>query len=130
MANDEEEGGSTEYYEAYRENFRLTFVLAGEHAKWLLSSLMLINSGAIAGIFQKGIEKDHWISVRLFGLGVLLALGAGILGWFNLQCSSRFYRDAADDLLKGGMDAAMPDCVLRLRKWGNYSPLCDGLTRV
>jgi hypothetical protein len=85
MATDEEEGRSSKYYEAYRENFRLTFVLAGEHAKWLLSSLMLINSGAIAGIFQKGIEKDHWVSVRLFGLGVLLALGAGILGWINLQ---------------------------------------------
>jgi hypothetical protein len=38
-------------YSANRESYKLTFELAGEHAKWLLSTLMLLNSGAIAGIF-------------------------------------------------------------------------------
>jgi hypothetical protein len=80
MEEDKEEVFRARRVEAYRENYRLTFVLAGEHSKWLLSSLMLINSGAIAGIFQKGIENKHWVSVRLFGLGALVALTAGILG--------------------------------------------------
>jgi hypothetical protein len=128
MARDEEEGLGSKYYEAYRENFKVTFVLAGERAKWLLSSLMLINSGAIAGIYQKGLERDHLLSVRFFGLGVLLALVAGIFGWFNLQISSRFYRDAADDLLKGDADTVanllkgkdeslLPPRVKHLRHW-------------
>jgi hypothetical protein len=117
MAKEEEKDPAVKKSEAYRENSRLTFVLAGEHAKWLLSTLMLINSGAIAGIFQKRVEEKYWLSVFVFSLGVLFALGSGILGWFNLQIASRYYRDTADRLLEGEGDPGMPAKVRSFRQW-------------
>jgi hypothetical protein len=107
-------------YSANRESYKLTFELAGEHAKWLLSTLMLLNSGAIAGIFfQKEISHRNLV-VSVFALGVLLAVMSGTLAWFNLQLAARYYANAAADILAEKEPEPYPGKILRLRTWAIY----------
>ena len=101
-------------YSANRESYKLTFELAGEHAKWLLSTMMILNSGAIAGIFQKEISHRNLL-VSIFALGVLLALISGTFAWFNLQWAARYYANAAADILAEKEPAAYPAVILQLR---------------
>jgi hypothetical protein len=102
-------------YAAYREDFRLTFGLAGEHAKWLLSTLLLINSGAIAGIFQKDKASDYLAALCFFGGGVFFALISGVLGWFNLQLAAKYYYEISDDVLTGREIRPRPSSVNKMR---------------
>jgi hypothetical protein len=106
-------------YSANRESYKLTFELAGEHAKWLLSTLMLLNSGAIAGIFQKEISHRNFV-VSVFALGVLLAVISGTLAWFNLQWAARYYANAAANILVEKEPEPYPRAILRLRTWAVY----------
>jgi hypothetical protein len=48
-------------YNADRDDHKATFQLSGEYAKWFISTLLLLNSGAIAGIFQKGASVK-WVT--------------------------------------------------------------------
>lgn len=102
-------------YAAYREDFRLTFGLAGEHAKWLLSTLLLINSGAIAGIFQKDKASDYLAALCFFGGGVFFALISGVLGWFNLQLAAKYYYETSSDVLAGNETRPRPCSVNKTR---------------
>jgi hypothetical protein len=106
-------------YSAYRESYKLTFELAGEHAKWLLSTLMLLNSGAIAGIFQKEISHRNFV-VSVFALGVLLALTSGTLAWFNLQWAASYYSNAAADILAEKEPKTYPWAISQSRTWAVY----------
>jgi hypothetical protein len=99
----------------YRENFKITFDLAGEHAKWLLSTLLLLNSGAIAGIFQKDSLHTN-MALIVFALGVFFALASGILGWFNLQNAANYFAGAADDVLAGRTERHRPKSIVQTRQ--------------
>jgi hypothetical protein len=92
-------------YEANREDHKATFQLGGEYAKWFISTLLLLNSGAILIIFQK--NGFPWAAF-IHGIGILLALGAAFAGWLNLQWASRYFRAAADDVLAGNAPPPQP----------------------
>jgi hypothetical protein len=98
----------------YRENFKITFNLAGEHAKWLLSTLLLLNSGAIAGVFQKNAGHTN-MAVAIFAIGVFFALASGVVGWSNLQWAARYYAIAANDILTGKSEQPLPRSVILSR---------------
>jgi hypothetical protein len=40
-------------YDAFRDDYKEAFKLSGAYARWLISTLLLLHSGAIAAIFQK-----------------------------------------------------------------------------
>lgn len=103
---------------AHRENFKVTFDLAGEYAKWLLSTLLLLNSGAIAGIFQKDLAPRYHEPLCFFAFGVLFALISGIFAWFNLQIAAGHYRFSASDALAGKEDRPLPASLVRTRRAG------------
>jgi hypothetical protein len=102
---------------AHRENFKITFDLAGEYAKWILSTLLLLNSGAIAGIFQKDLSHAYGVSLYFFAAGVISALISGIAGWFNLQGAAVWYHSAATAVLAGKDEHARPKSIDRNRKY-------------
>ncbi len=87
-------------YEALREDHKLAFQLAGEYAKWFISTLLLLHSGAIAAIVQNGADPRFTRATIILGLGIALALLAGLAGWINLQLASKYYRRSATDLLQ------------------------------
>ena len=102
----------------YRDNYRLAYGLMGDHAKWLLSTLLLLNSGAIAGVFQKDEAYNHLAAVCSFGGGVFFALVAGIAGWFNLQYAAANYRGLADDVLAEREERSQPISIAIMRTFG------------
>lgn len=96
---------------AYRENFKIAFDLAGAYARWLLSTLLILNSGAIAGIFQKDAAHAYLISICLFAFGVFFALASGITGWFNLQIAASYYENSGSRVLTRQAELPMPRSV-------------------
>jgi hypothetical protein len=83
-----------------REDHKLAFELAGEYAKWFISTLLLLHSGAIAAVVQQGAGQRFACATIILALGIVLALLAALFGWFNLQLASFHYRASADALLK------------------------------
>jgi len=62
-----------------------TYKLAGEYSRWGISTLLLLNSGAIAGIFKsEGLNQKWKLALIAFSLGIGFALLSGFLSWFNL----------------------------------------------
>jgi hypothetical protein len=102
---------------AYRENFKIAFDLAGEYAKWLLSTLLLLNSGAIAGIFQKDLSHTYRGALYFFAAGVFFALISGVIGWFNLQIAASYYHFVSGAMLAGKDEPIRPKSIDRTRKY-------------
>jgi hypothetical protein len=100
---------------AYRDTFKTTFDLAGAYARWLLSTLLLLNSGAIAGLFQKDLAAAHISSLVFFGLGVFAALASGIVGWFNLQFAASYFEMSSRRALAGEADLPVPGSLKATR---------------
>jgi hypothetical protein len=98
----------TKRYEAHREDHKTAFQLGGEYAKWFISTLLLLNSGAILTIFQRG---GFPCAALIHGIGILLALGAAFAGWLNLQWASRYLRVIADDVLAGNAPTPQPEKI-------------------
>jgi hypothetical protein len=73
--------------------------------------LVLLPSGAIAFVLQHHASGNFAWPVALFGLAIVFALGAGIIGWINLQCASTYYCGAADDVLEGRPERPHPNIV-------------------
>jgi hypothetical protein len=95
-------------YVAYRDDHKATFQLSGEYARWFISTLLLLNSGAIAAIFQKGATANYaWA----FGLGIILALGAGFFSWLNLFCASQYFRVSAEKIIQGASTTPLPSKI-------------------
>jgi hypothetical protein len=74
----------------------MTFKLAGDYARWFVASLLLLNAGAIAAIFNKTDHANYRLPLALFGLGIASALLCAFFGWQNLQTASRYYRHRVD----------------------------------
>jgi len=110
-----EDPAGRDRYQAYRENFKATFELSGDYAKWFISTLLLLNSGAVAGIFQHKEIKTYVSSVSLFGVGIILALLAGLFGWLNLQIAARHYRLLAKDTLNHTAERSCPKSIVIFR---------------
>jgi hypothetical protein len=104
--------------EAFREAQKATFVLSGDYAKWFISTLLLLHSGAIAALIQRGDFSTQKVPAIAFGAGILLALFAGMAGWLNLQWASAHYRDLATALLAAttGPADSLPACVVTARR--------------
>jgi hypothetical protein len=99
-------------YDACRDDHKVTFQLGGEYAKWFISTLLLLNSGAIAAIFQKGAGAKS----AVHGLGIMLALGAGLVGWLNLQWASQHFRASAEESLNGRPIPTLPTKI-KVARW-------------
>jgi hypothetical protein len=50
-------------------------------------------------------------AVRLFGLGILLALFSGLVGWLNLQWAARYYFVSAEAVLEGAPQNPRPKSI-------------------
>jgi hypothetical protein len=109
----------------HRDNYKLAYALMGEHAKWLLSTLLLLNSGAIAGVFQKDLTNKHLLAICLFGCGVLCALIAGAAGWFNLQYAAGYYRGLAEDVLANKQERPPPTSITRMRTFAIFATIAS-----
>jgi hypothetical protein len=95
-------------YAACRDDHKATFQLSGEYAKWFISTLLLLNSGAIAAIFQKGATANYAGAFLVLGLGIILALVAGFSGWLNLQLASQYFRESAEKIIEGASMTQLP----------------------
>jgi hypothetical protein len=102
-------------YAAFHDDHKATFQLSGEYAKWFISTLLLLNSGAIAAIFQKGATANYACAFLILGLGIMLALGAGFTGWLNLFWASRHYRESAEKMIEGTLTNQLPSKIRRAR---------------
>jgi hypothetical protein len=111
MSNDPPD--NKQKYEACREDHKTTFQLSGDYAKWFISTLLLLNSGAIAAIFQKG--QTYACAVLIHGLGIMLALAAGFAGWLNLQWASQHFRASTEEILEGVPMTPLPAKIATAR---------------
>jgi hypothetical protein len=100
-------------YEAHREDHKAAFQLGGEYAKWFISTLLLLNSGAILIIFQK---NGFPCAALIHGIGILLALGAAFAGWLNLQWASSYFRAVAEEVLAGNAPTPEPKKI-KYARW-------------
>jgi hypothetical protein len=82
----------TRLFESNRDDQKAAFQLAGEYAKWFISTVLLLHSGAIAALFQSNSIASHSTTAAILGIGIVLALGSAYVGWLNLQWASGYYR--------------------------------------
>jgi hypothetical protein len=77
-----------------------------DYGKWLLSSLLAMNGGAIIGTAAAGeIAKDLFVaSVPFFVLGIITAMISGLLTWMNWDRATDLYRDMASPNMLFGPD--------------------------
>jgi hypothetical protein len=82
-------------YNADRDAQKATFQLSGDYAKWFISTLLLLNSGAIAGIFQQKGVSTKWaiffglasclLSEQDFSVGLIFNGLRSIIGYLLTQ---------------------------------------------
>jgi hypothetical protein len=90
-------------YNDLRERERVTFNTSTEYGRWLISSLLLVNGGALAGLFSylDGLAQDPTTlanfaaPVWCFIVGIVFALSSGFSAWFNWSLHSHNYRLSA-----------------------------------
>lgn len=79
---------------------QMTFKLAGDYARWVFASILLLNAGAIAAVFNKfppeQLHRYQW-PLALFSLGIVSALFGGFFGWLNLQKAATYFREPGGD---------------------------------
>ncbi|RUM95936.1 hypothetical protein EET67_20670 [Pseudaminobacter arsenicus] len=95
-------------YRDYKENQRATFGVAAEYGRWLIASLILINGGALWGLFSylgsigaKAADLPPFVApVWSFAIGVTLGMCSGLSAWVNWSMHSDNYdRMARYDML-------------------------------
>lgn len=74
------------------------------YGKWMLSSLLAMNGGAIIGIAATGNLKPELfvVAAPLFAAGVLFSLLAGLFAWKNWDTATSLFRDLADPKMRHG----------------------------
>lgn len=63
--------------------------IQAEHSKWLINTLYLLHSGAIAGILARApvnAVSTYSCAIGWFAVGLALAFFAGLATWFNYRC--------------------------------------------
>lgn len=90
-------------YHDLKENQRATFGVAAEYGRWLIASLILINGGAMWGLFSYlgsiGRQADNLTPfippIWSFAVGIALAMCSGLAAWANWSMHSENYRHMA-----------------------------------
>jgi hypothetical protein len=101
----------TRLFESNRDNQKAAWQLAGEYAKWFISTVLLLHSGAIAALFQSNSIKSHATAAAILGFGILLALGSAYVGWLNLQWASHHFRQATYDHIERKPQSKCPSYI-------------------
>lgn len=87
-------------YHDLKESQRATFEVAAAYGRWLVASLILINGGALWGLFSYlgsiGLKADDLASfvapIWSFAIGISLAMCSGLAAWVNWSMHSENYR--------------------------------------
>jgi hypothetical protein len=90
-------------YNDLKESQRATFGVAAEYGRWLIASLILVNGGALWGLFtylgsihDKGDDLALFIApVWSFAIGIALAMCSGLAAWVNWSMHSDNYANMA-----------------------------------
>ncbi|MFZ5736057.1 MAG: hypothetical protein ACOY6K_04140 [Pseudomonadota bacterium] len=83
-----------------------------DYGKWLISSLLLMHSSAIAGlIFKAGNNgaPPYLYATGWFVFGILLALASGFSAWWNFTFAARQYDHWSN-----------PNMLIDRTKWPSY----------
>lgn len=95
-------------YEDLKQSERATFDVASQYGRWLISTLVIINGGALAGLltFLDGLASESDTLARFahsiwcFVAGVILALMSGMMAWMNWSAhAANFGSMARHDML-------------------------------
>jgi hypothetical protein len=83
-------------------------------AKWLLASLLVVNGGALAAIFQSArvpVAATH-VAAAWFGVGIGLAVASGLAAYLNMAVLLSVY----DDVIN-------PNAITDPAKWELAKPI-------
>jgi hypothetical protein len=96
---------ATVVYEEMRQSERACFAIAADYGKWLIASLLLINGGALFGLFGLvGSLAEHgkWEIIASvaaaawwFVAGLVLALLCGFTTWLNWSLNAHAFNQWA-----------------------------------
>lgn len=87
-----------------KETQRATFSVFADYGKWLISSLVLIHSGALFGLFSfldtiaqnPAALQNYKLPIWSFVVGLFLGLTSGFFAWVNWGMHSANAADQAD----------------------------------
>lgn len=87
-------------YRDLKDNQRATFAVAADYGRWLGASLVLINAGALWGLFSYlgsvGLKSEHLsqFAAPIWSLiiGIVLAMASGFAAWLNWSMHSYNYQ--------------------------------------
>ena len=99
--SNEPPAGLLQFYESSLDFGRKT---QAEHSKWLINTLYLLHSGAIAGILSRmPIERipQFVSSLKWFVIGLALAFLAGLATWSNYDWFIRTYLELIKRIRSG-----------------------------
>lgn len=111
-------------YNDLKESQRATFAVAAEYGRWLIASLVLINGGALWGLFSfigvAGLKADgiglYTGPIWSFIIGIVLAMLSGLSAWFNWSLHSDNYNCMARH-----------DMLWNPEKWADDPPHTAGI---
>jgi hypothetical protein len=119
--------GLLSFYESSLDFGRKT---QAEHSKWLINTLYLLHSGAIAGIVSR-VSTDKLPqfvgSLKWFVFGLALAFLAGLATWSNYEFFNFTYSELIKRIRYGQWIAGDLPKSARLVAWSSYIALALGL---
>ena len=83
-------------YEGLKELQGYSFRMQGEYGKWLIVSLLSLNSAAIGALLLKTGANMPIVSIWVFVVGILLALASGLAAFYNFYLLAKAYDEMAD----------------------------------
>ena len=95
-------------YHDLKESQRAAFSVAAEYGRWLIASLVLLNGGALWGLFSYlgtiGMKADgigpYTAPIWSFIIGIVLAMLSGLGAWYNWSLHyDNYHHMARHDML-------------------------------
>jgi hypothetical protein len=85
-------------YEHMRKMQQLCLSVMSDYGKWLVTSLLILHSGAIAALVYKNVPGSPLAGavVAPFAIGVVLSLITGFVSWVNFALNAEKFESWAD----------------------------------
>lgn len=84
-------------YESLKRQSEFMRQMQAEYGKWIVSSILVLHSGAIGGLLYKfDLIKGSAGSLWWFVIGIALAIGTGFVAWLNFTFADESAHKMAD----------------------------------